>query len=144
MHPQRGRFKLEKLSKYPHLRPEDVAIWERFIAAHPEAYDSVDYDVRVGEGAPTPPEAPPEIADDFHTLTQKRIDVVAHRPGEIWIIEVRPRADQTALGNLMGYRTLYQRQFSPAETVKLMVITDRIGDDDRMIFMTAGVPVVVV
>ena len=135
---------LAERSQFPHLSPAENTLFRRWLILHENEFERFDFDVRVGEGAREPVPTLDKIAQGFVTLTQKRIDVVAHRPGEIWIIEVRPRADQTALGNLMGYRTLYQRQFSPAETVKLMVITDRIGDDDRMIFMTAGVPVVVV
>ena len=68
-----GRFKYGKLSKYPHMKPEDVAIWERFLLDYPEYFDTVDYDVSVGVGR-----MPNELTGDnvekgWKDLTSKRL-----------------------------------------------------------------------
>ncbi len=43
-----GRFPFKILAKYPHMKPEDIAVWERFINKNPGYFDTVDYDVHLG------------------------------------------------------------------------------------------------
>lgn len=103
-----GRFPFQHLSKYPHMKPEDVAVWERFIEAKPTFFDSVDYDVRCGIGAETNPDHPPEIQYDHTVLTQKKIDVVGYKNDLIYIVEVGPIADMRKLGQILTYTKLYK------------------------------------
>ncbi len=47
-------MKYKKFSFYPNVRAAETLIWDRFIDKFPDAYDSVDYNVKVGEGADIP------------------------------------------------------------------------------------------
>lgn len=103
-----GRFLYEKLPKYPHLAPQDVAVWELFITQNPQAYTSVDYDFRVGRGALAPLGTPDNLVRDLTSLTQKRIDAVGWHPdGSVDIIEVKPRANLAAIGEVISYNLLF-------------------------------------
>ncbi|MCR4323012.1 MAG: hypothetical protein NUV61_02905 [Candidatus Azambacteria bacterium] len=118
-----GRFyEYKKLSKYPRMKPEDVAVWERFIENNPDYFDNVEYDVEIGAGAPQNPELPENIQADGKILTQKKIDVVGYRDDVVYVIELKPTADMRCLGQMLTYPTLYKATYSPIAEVKSMVI----------------------
>ena len=120
-----GRFKYGKLSKYPHMKPEDVAIWERFLLDYPEYFDTVDYDVSVGVGR-----MPNELTGDnvekgWKDLTSKKIDVVGYKNNTITLIEVKPNARANALGQIWMYDELFKDQFENVGEIKNLIITNR-------------------
>lgn len=117
-----GRFEFKKLAKYPHMKPEDIAVWERFLVAHPRYFATVDYDVAVGAGAPQNPEHPPEIQADGKILTQKKIDVVGYLDDQTTVVEVGPTADMRKLGQILTYHALYTKDHATASPVFKMVI----------------------
>lgn len=117
------------MSKYPHMAFADIPVWERYLEQKHFAYTSIAYDVRVGEGRPIPPDTSPELAIDWQALTMKRIDAVAFLPKEIHIIEVKPRASLSAIGQVLGYCALYEKTFSPTIPTKCIIITDEAQPD---------------
>ena len=42
-------FKYGKGYWYPHMKPRDIEIWERFMLAYPDAYEQCQYDFAVGD-----------------------------------------------------------------------------------------------
>jgi len=130
--------------KFPHLLPEESEIWERFISVLGENYTSFSYDVRVGDGAPFGKEKDEKYREMWTALTQKRIDVIGYSPEGITIFEIRPRADLPILGKLLGYRTLYFRTFHPTEKIFLAVVSDRVDDDDAVVFSAHDIKIFIV
>lgn len=124
-----GRFEFGKLAKYPHMKPEDIAVWELFIEKFAKHFDTVDYDFHVGEGAPQAPTLPKNIARDGKMLTQRKIDVVGFYFEEIYIIELKPKADVRALGQVLLYYKLYKAQETITGNVFKMVIARDIERD---------------
>lgn len=138
------RFKYEKRPSYPNMRPEDVALWERFIAQQPGAYNEVAYDVLVG----SPPDfdtnvIPGEASDDVR-LYKKKIDVVGYFNAGVDIIEIKPRASASALGQVTGYRLLYMRDISAIPSPRPVIITDVARLDMPALATTMGIMLVVV
>jgi hypothetical protein len=117
-----GRFPFTKLAKYPHMKPEDIAVWERFLIASPRFFDTVDYDMAVGAGAPQNPEHPPEIQADGKILTQKKIDVVGYAGDRTTVVEVGPVADMRKLGQILTYFDLYTKDHPDTFPVAKMVV----------------------
>ena len=129
----------KKLLKYPHLGPEDTAIWSRFIEKNPNHYKSVDYDVKVGEGRDYSSLPEDQYSEDLKYLSKKRIDVVAFVNGEIHVIELRPSAGLSAIGQALGLADLY-RVIAPADKrVVPVVITDKILPDMEVLCVKMGV-----
>lgn len=129
----------KKQLKYPHLGPEDTEIWNRFIEQKPNFYSDVDYDIKVGEGRDYSTLPEDEYSEDLKYLSKKRIDVVALRPGEIHIIELKPRANLSALGQAVGLASIY-REAGPADKrIVPVVITDEILPDMEKISAQMGV-----
>lgn len=125
----RGPYPYKLLPKYPHMKPADVAIWERFLAKFPDEYDSVDYDVAVGTGQRHEGAAELPLVDGFELLTKKKIDVVGFKGQTIHIIEVKPNAGASALGQAKSYELLYRRDVDQVSPLRTRLITDTIGAD---------------
>lgn len=115
--------------KYPHMKPADILIWERFIAANPSAYEFAEYDYLVGSPAPFDTTVNPETGGSDEALYRRKIDAVGHRKDGIDIIELKPRAGPSALGQVKGYQTLYVRDEKPTKPTRAVVITDVILPD---------------
>ena len=137
-------FPFEKRHWYPHMMPYDVAIWERFIEQFPNAYDYVQYDVKVGSAPKHDTIVNPDTGGDSINLYKKKIDVVAYKGDQIDIIELKPKAGPSALGQVQGYGILYKAEFSPPVEPKLVVITDQLGNDMGLLAHSMGVQLVVV
>ena len=113
-------------------------IFQKWLLKHENEYTGFDFDVRVGVGSIQTPKAGDKFEAGYKALTQKRIDVVAISDGDPTIIEVRPRADHTAVGNLMAYRVLFNTTFKA--DAKILVVSDSISEDDKTILTSLGIP----
>ena len=132
-------YPFKKLAKYPHLMPKDVKIWERFIDQNPDSFGLVSYDVRVGEGMKLPDDAEEPYASDMYHLSKKRIDVVGFKANEDWVIELKPRAGFTAIGQAIGLAELY---YPPGESPRVIIpciITDEEMPDIRGLCLKKGI-----
>lgn len=115
--------------KYPHMGKEDIAVWERYIASYPNEFDSVAYDVKVGVGHPPRPDMPDEYKKMQLDLSKKRIDVVGiNRRGHA-IIEVKPYASLSAVGQVQVYAQLYQREMRPRGRLRKLIICKQYDAD---------------
>ena len=109
--------------------PLDIAIWERFLEKYAADYEGFDYDIKVGTGS-IPKEGTPEnYARMQQVLSKYRIDAVGFKNGEIEIIEVKPEASTVAVGQIVTYVDLYNRDFKPTQKVVGVIVTDKeVGD----------------
>lgn len=139
-----GRFPYGKLVKYPRMGPEDVAIWERFIALNPNYFDTVDYDYNVGRGADLPNPTSDAVVGNYNFLTQKRVDCIGYRANEVTLVEVKPRASLGALGQIIGYRELFVRGNPTVSVDRLMIITDMCDGDMETVAKAQGIQVICV
>ena len=137
-------FPFEKRNWYPHMMPADVAIWERFIEKKPNAYDNVSYDVKVGSAPEFDTTVNAESGGKAEDLYKKKIDVVGYKGAEIDIIELKPRAGQSALGQVKGYGQLYIRDYSPPEQPNLVLITDVLLPDMDFLAEAENIRLIVV
>lgn len=139
-----NRYVQEKLPKYPHLLPADVDLWERFMAQHADFFESVEYDVHVGGAIDVKPWWSDKDIRSFSHLAAKRIDVVGHKGNQIWIVEVKPEAGLSALGQLISYQLLYKKRFGPTVPLVLCLVTDFLTPDERWLTSQLKVSVFVV
>lgn len=139
-----GRFPYEPRHKYPHMLGEDVAIWERFVTKFPDRYDSVDYDWRVGQGMDLDEGWEDNVKRMATAITQKRIDVVGWRKEQLTIIEVKRSVSIGTLGQVLGYRSLFIKEFPNFNIPELLVVCESIGIDDRTVLDDFKIPVEVV
>lgn len=136
-----GRFVYGPLSKYPHMKPEDVAVWNKYIASHPNQFERCDYDVLCGDGAPVRAEDPEEIQRMHTIISSRKIDVVAYRDEVHYVIEVKPIATMSALGQILTYKSLYTQDNPEARIIVPMVVCGEIQPDIVHLFIEHGIVV---
>lgn len=129
----------KKLFSYPHLSPADTIIWDIFILKNPDFFTSVTYDVRVGQGITVEGNYEPKIVDMAKMLSQRRIDVLGERNGEIWIVELKFDPGISLLGQLLGYKTLLLQEIKLSVPVKLFAIVNRIDQDLKNVLTAHGI-----
>ena len=135
----KGKYPYKKMLKYPHLAPQDKIIWERFIDDNPDYFTSVDYDVKVGEGQTIKAKPHAMTAEEWRKHTQKRIDVVGYKDNTIYIIELKPSASFSAIGQAVSYALLYRQEFKPSGEILPTIITDREVLDIRNLCNQQGI-----
>ncbi len=117
---------------FVHMGTADKAIWLRFLMQGGNQYAPFEYDVRVGDGLPVPAGEDEMYKRINYVLTTKRIDVVFEHSGTLWIVEVKQRAGLTAIGQVLGYRDLYQWTFPKAQNVGMWIVTDTLQPDMQL------------
>lgn len=132
------------LSRYPHMFPLDIAIWERFIVSEYNDFSGFSYDVKVGSGTEPIEGLGSEYERMQRILSKYRIDVVGHKDGRTYIIEVKPEAGTIAVGEIETYTNLYARDFGTAEPIVGMIVTDRYLPDMQWLCDKKGIELVIV
>jgi len=140
----RDVFPYEKRYKYPHMKPADVEIWERYIKKFPKEYISVQYDLGVGDPPPFDP-----MGNDGEDLNQDalyrlKIDVVGHTSYRTDIIEIKPKAGPSTIGQVKGYKALYIRDENPHGAVNAVIVTDKLMPNMEYMAKRENVLVIVV
>lgn len=138
------RFKFEIGYWYPHMMPKDIGIWERFIMTYPGYFDECQYDVLVGSVPDFADPAKDPSNAGLDTLYRRKIDVVGWKDGQPYIVEVKPRAGTHAVGQVLGYIQLYERDYKPAVAPKPILLTDTKQEDIQIIADKYGVKLIVV
>lgn len=140
----RDIFKFEKRSSYPHMSVKDTAIWERFIDKYPDVYKQCQYDFHIGDAPPfnTLMDNDEDLNQDM--LYRLRIDVVAGSPLGIDLIEVKPDAGVSAIGQLENYKLLYMRDEEPRQSVGMILLTDKERPNMAWLCKEKGIKLVVV
>ena len=121
----RGKFPFEIQSWYPHMKPADVHLWEKFIRANAGFFDSVDYDFPIGRGPDWLDVEGDELAKKQEILYKKKVDVVGYIGDIVWLIEVKPQAGSNALGQILSYEILFNDDFPDESHIRLGVVTNK-------------------
>lgn len=129
------------MPRYPHMLPNEIPLWERWLALHGSEYENFNYDVHVGRGTDPGPTYDQKWRDLAITLTQKRIDATAEKDGVVYIFEVKPDAGLGAVGQLVSYRDLYRREFNYIGSIRLVCITTRVDEDIRYVMVKNGIDI---
>jgi len=124
---------------FPGLDPQSILIWEAHLAANPDLYANIDYDIRVGLGRDPGKEFNSNIRRMALRASQRRIDAAGQTPGAIQIIEITDSAGQRALGQLASYPDLYRAAFSPTLPLLATLVAREIQTDMTKGFQNAGV-----
>lgn len=122
----------------------DTEIWNRFLAKYPDEYDRVQYDFHVGDPPPFNPLMDNGEDKNQDLLYKFRIDVIGHKGNDVDLIEVKPNAGPSALGQIRSYKTLYERDEEPTGRVNLVIITDTLRTNMDYLATQEGVRIIVV
>jgi len=132
------------MPRFPHLLPADANLWADFLSQTSINFTYFEYDIHVGQGRDPGPAFDANIRKMAITLSQRRIDVVAHTPNIVWIIEVSTTAGLTALGQLLAYPALYASMFPQPWPVLPLLVCRQLATDAKIPFDRAGIPYILV
>ncbi len=133
---------VERHGAYPHLAKHDAVIWERFLDQYAGNFTTLSYDVAFGGFL-----IDEQLEDDALRLgwqysTALKVDVVAARETDVWIIEVKPHAGVSAIGAALCYVAMAEADgFTPWPLIPA-VVTDRASADIRFCASRYGVTLV--
>jgi hypothetical protein len=136
-----GKYKFDIQTYYPHMKPADVHLWEKFIRANSGFFDSVDYDVCVGDVPDWINTMEDALAEKEKKLYQKKIDVVGYKDDLVWLVEVKPFAGSDALGQILSYEILYKKDNPEAKNIRLLVITNKLQNNYDKIYALKDIQV---
>jgi len=131
------------MSHYPHMLHEDVAVWTRFLMQMSVAIKTVWYDVHVGEPVRLASSASNVQKKVAAGVSRKRIDAVCMIGKEFWVIEVKPRANMTALGQAFSYTRLFSLEYPTYRPNRGVVVCDSFDPDMSGPYSELGVMVFV-
>ena len=127
------------VAKYPHMKADEQAIWERFLVQLPWRAERIAYDVRLGDGVELPPETQEWVRKMAWSLSTKRVDAMVETRSEFVIIEVKGRAGLGAVGQLLGYLHLFVKQYRPQKRVKLALVCTELAPDLATVLVEYGI-----
>lgn len=125
---------------YPHLLPDDIAVWQRFLHHYGHLYTHFDYDVRVGRGRPQPQQELAGIRKMAIDLSQRRIDAVGHAANRVCIIEVTTGIGFKAIGQIQVYPKLYRDKFGVPPNIDVLIVGAFLQDDIHGPLKQLGIP----
>lgn len=125
--------------KYRHMARFDRKCWESFIDNHPGHFHNVCYDVPVGRGVTVQDIPDIKYQKMASALTQHRIDVLGTSSNAIHICEIKPSFTPAAVGQLLTYRSMFQRTYQPDFPIILEIIYFTGSEDSFLCARDAGV-----
>ncbi len=116
------------LNKYAGMRAGDEVIWDQFVKNHPDFFLSVWYNVPLGDPYPDAEKAVEARANGAYEVSQWRIDVLGETADAFVVIEIRPHADARAIGNVIAYSKLLEKEWEVVKpVVGIIILTDKIS-----------------
>jgi len=95
--------------------------------------------VHVGAGMTLPDNWEEKDREWARDLTQKRIDVIGYLKDRIVLVEVKRRVLIGTLGQVLGYKFLYERENNLVDKTESIVIAGMIDVDDRDVLDHYGI-----
>jgi hypothetical protein len=121
------------------LNQEAAALWRKFLVLYQHQFTSFTYNVRVGRGLDPGPSVSEAMSQLWYMVTSKRIDVVAERLGQTWVIEIEPRPGLRPYGQIHAYIQLLPKYRPAAPQVIGAVICERLGYDMDGLFLAQNI-----
>ena len=131
------------MPSYPHFLAADTDVWTRYLGNPIVPIKEVWYDVHVGGAVKLLPGADEMDKRIAAGVTRKRIDVVAKVGAGFWIIEVKPVAGMTAIGQIIIYTRLFVQEFQVTGEVFPVIVADQVDQDVAPEIDSLGVVVIV-
>ena len=125
--------------RFPAMLPRECLIMQAWLKGHETDYDRFVFELLVGTGADPGPRWDEALRRMWIHNTKKRIDAVAYRAGRPTIIEVKYRAGASAVGQLLTYRPLYEREYPEQGAPRLMLLTNSLQTDILPVLEQQGI-----
>ena len=128
----------------PHMSGEDLDLWQKYRTTAIKNSIHLYFDVGLGGQTEVPPGTTPEMATMWLRNTQKRIDVLVEEEKKWVIIELRARAQSSAIGRILLYSDLWKLDPPNDKPVELRIVTDTEDRDVRVLSEKLGITFILV
>jgi hypothetical protein len=129
------------IGRYTHMVPDEIAIWERWLAGEGADLGPYDYDVQVGDPIQLPLGASDLEMNVAKALTRKRIDAISYDARSTTIYEVKKRAGLSTVGQIKGYAFLWRNEHPDNVPLHLIIVTDSTSAQTREYATAEGVQI---
>ena len=130
MKPELGRVFVPTWMGYPPGMPSgDYEVWLRYRHQLVGFYDSLYFNVRIGEPIIFPADADPSMAILTAAISRRRIDVAASDGKQWLLVELKYNAGTDALGQILMYKALWSLDPPDTKPVVLAIVSDRANKD---------------
>jgi hypothetical protein len=129
------------LAQLPGLVPVEAAVARAWLEEHHREYESVEFNVRLGQGVILPPGTPDYMQKFVRASTVKRADMILKLGRDATIVEVKVRVGGSAFGQLTLYKKLYQTAHPEVNRVHLVAAGITIEPDVDELFVEHGITV---
>jgi len=129
---------------YPHMMAADAAIWTEYLRDPVVPVLEVWYDVHVGRAVEVGAGAGDMERRIAAGLTRKRIDCVCRVAAGYWVVEVKPRGDMQALGQVLSYTRLFRQEYRAGGEASPVVVCGEVDEDLVEEYEARGVAVIAV
>lgn len=117
----------------------ETIIAQAWIKKHAAEYDTVELQFRIGTQQDPGPNYDATLRAQAMLQSQKRTDMIARRGRKVCIVEVKIRVSLDALGQLLGYHTLWCAEHPGEHDVHTVAIGQTALLDAAEIFHAHGV-----
>jgi len=132
---------IRSLQTLPALTPVESAVALAWLNEHYQAYDSIEFNVRLGQGVILPEGSPDYLKKFVRASHAKRADMILTANGDATIVEVKIRIGASALGQLLTYRQLYAGEHPEVKAIHLIAAGATIEPDVEAILNSHGIGV---
>lgn len=115
--------------RFTHLVPEEKVLARLFIEQNPIHASTWIFDEHLGDGMTPDPAWPAWLQAMSKTLTQRRVDLVGLGPEGVHLIELKPRGNIHAIGQLLVYESLYMIKHPFTTNISLALVCRYLGFD---------------
>jgi hypothetical protein len=128
----------------PGMSEIDTQLWHRWRTEGLKKALQVYFNVRMGFDDPMPKELSKKDIEFWYIYVAKRADAIAEYDDHIKIIELRDDANANAIGRLMMYKMLWDKDPKINKPVKLLIVTNRDDVDTQSLAHLQGIEIEVV
>lgn len=127
--------------QYPGMSFVESEVTRAWLNQRGTQYDEINFNVRLGAGVDPGEEYNEETRRMAELVTQKRADIVARVGDQVDVIEVKVRVSFGAMGQLIGYRDLWQRDHPDLPVRHLVAIGRSVVPDAADIIEGQGIKI---
>ena len=126
---------------YNQMTANESALAREWLKRHAADYDSVQFNVRLGDGVTLPFEADAAIQRQARLSTQRRADIIARSPNHATIVELKSTLNEEALLQLQIYQSLFSAENPEVESLALTAAGYAIEPETAKLLADYGVTV---
>jgi hypothetical protein len=124
---------------FPGLEAGESRVAHAWLVTRGALYDTIEFNVRLGVGVEPPAELVEPYLSMATELSRKRADILARAGDDVIIIEVKLRASLGAIGQVLGYKSLYEREHPQTGSVRLAIVAQRVDPDAQYAITQNGI-----